>query len=99
MPMYDYRCKACGYEFTETHSINESAFDCPECESEDLQRLITSAPTFARGILTHAGDGYRASKEELQAKWREETPKLQKKIRDKLGPEAANLIQSVDGDD
>ena len=88
MPMYDYRCKDCAYEFTETHGFNEMAFDCPECESENLERLIKDAPTFAKGMLTHAGDGRKASKEELQSKWREETPKLHKKLRDKLGDSA-----------
>lgn len=99
MPSYDYRCNTCGYKFTETHGFHEHAFDCPECESEDIQRLITDAPTVARGILTHAGDGKNATKEELQAKWREETPKLRKKLRDKLGPAAADMLPKIDGED
>lgn len=99
MPMYDYRCKDCGYEFTETHGFDESAFDCPECESENLQRLITDAPTVAKGMLTHPGDGRKASKEELQAKWREETPKLHKKLRDKFGDEAVKGLPKFNDDD
>lgn len=95
MPMYDYRCNACGHEFTETHGFDETAFDCPECRSEDIQRLIKGAPTFARGMLTPAGTSRKSSKEELRDKWREETPKLKKKIRDKLGDDAVNSISSL----
>lgn len=99
MPVYRYRCQACGHEFEETHAMNESAFDCPECESEDLQRLITDAPTIAGGMLTHPGDGRRATPEQLRDKWREETPKLRKQLRDKLGDDAlknAPLINPPD---
>lgn len=102
MPVYSYRCKNCGTEFTETHAMTAPAPDCPECESEDVQRLITDAPTIAGGLLTHAGDGKNATKEELKAKWQEETPKLAKKLRDKLGPGAVENLPSfkdVDLDD
>jgi len=96
--MYDYRCKECGYEFTESHGFNEKAFDCPECESQNLQRLITGAPTVAKGILTPAGDSRKATKEQLRAKWREETPKLHKKLRDKLGDDAVQGLPTIDDD-
>jgi len=98
MPVYDYRCKDCGFEFTETHGFNEKAFDCPDCESENLERLIKDAPTYAKGMLTRAGDGRKASKEELQAKWREETPKLHKKLRDKLGDDAIQGLPKFNDD-
>ena len=95
MPMYDYRCNACGHEFVETHGFDETALECPDCESEDIQRLIKSAPTFARGVLTHAGTSRASSKEELRDKWREETPKLRKKLRDKLGEDIVRDIPSL----
>lgn len=98
MPQYDYRCKACGYEFSERHSINEAASECPECESEDVVRRITDAPTHAQGVLTHAGDGHRASAEQLRDKWREETPKLRKKLRDKLGEDAVKKLPNLNMD-
>ncbi|MDQ7023961.1 MAG: zinc ribbon domain-containing protein [Anaerolineae bacterium] len=95
MPMYDYRCQECGHQFTEIHAINDLQPDCPECESEEVQRLITSAPTHAKGMLTPAGTSRRSSKEELRAKWREETPKLRKKLRDKLGEQYVKDIPSL----
>jgi hypothetical protein len=49
------------------------------------QRLITVAPTVAGGMLTNAGNAQRSTREELQNKWAEETPKLRRKLVDKLG--------------
>lgn len=92
MPAYDYRCKSCDHRFEAVHKMDASPPPCPTCGSTDLQRLITSAPTLARGILTHAGDGYRASKEQLQDKWREETPKLRRKLVDRLGEDTVSRM-------
>ena len=85
MPAYDYKCPECGCRFEARHGFNEDAPPCPECNYADVKRVITTAPTIAGGMITHAGDGVRASKEQLQDKWVEETPKLRKKLVDKLG--------------
>jgi len=58
---------------------------CPKCGHAPAQKIITSAPTIAGGVSTHAGDGKKASKEQLKDKWAEETPKLRKKLENKLG--------------
>lgn len=98
MPVYRYRCNVCGHEFEEIHHFEDDLPECSECESEDVKRLIVSAPTFAKGIETHAGDGYRATKEQLRAKWAEETPKLRKKLRDKLGEDVVKRIPTLNMD-
>ncbi len=85
MPVYDYKCPECEHRFEARHSMSADAPPCPNCGHLPVQRVITSAPTVAGGIMTHAGDGHRASKEQLQSKWKEETPKLRKKLESKLG--------------
>jgi putative FmdB family regulatory protein len=90
MPLYDYRCETCGQPFQVKHGFNESASACPHCQSVDVHRIITSAPSIARGMLTLAGDSKHATKEQLQDKWAEETPKLRKKLVDKLGEDVVN---------
>lgn len=92
MPRYDYVCQDCGVQFETRHGFDEEPSPCPNCQSANLQRLITSAPTIARGMVTHAGDGRKASKEELRDKWREETPKLRKQLVDKLGEDTVNRM-------
>jgi putative FmdB family regulatory protein len=85
MPLYDYRCENCGKPFEARHGFNEAAPLCPNCGQANVKRLILSAPAVAAGVLANAGDSRRASKEQLKDKWAEETPKLRKKLVDKLG--------------
>jgi putative FmdB family regulatory protein len=47
MPVYDYHCKKCGHDFIviETLGEHEEHLEvlpkCPECKSEDTERVIT----------------------------------------------------------
>jgi len=53
MPTYEYRCKSCGHEFEEFHSINAEPIKvCPICSLEEVQRLIGS------GNFVLKGDGW-----------------------------------------
>lgn len=92
MPRYDYRCKQCDHRFEAQHSMQADPPPCPNCGQADLQRLITSVPSIARGMLTHPGDGYRATQEQLRDKWQEETPKLREKLVSKLGEETVSRM-------
>jgi putative FmdB family regulatory protein len=85
MPVYDYRCESCGETFQAKHGFQDAPPPCPFCGHAEVKRLITSAPTLARGMVTLAGDSSSASKDQLRDKWAEETPKLRKKLVDKLG--------------
>jgi hypothetical protein len=58
---------------------------CPSCGYTSPERLITGAPAVAGGMATSAGDARGASKEQIRDKWAEETPKLRRKLVDKLG--------------
>jgi putative FmdB family regulatory protein len=98
MPLYDFKCPACDHRFEARTGFHDPAPVCPNCDHAETKRLITSAPTFARGMLAHAGDGRKASKEQLQDKWREETPKLRKQLRDKLGDDAVKKMPSLNMD-
>jgi len=90
MPLYDYRCETCGKPFQAKHGFSEVASACPNCQSVEIHRIITSAPTIARGMVALAGDSRSATKEQLVDKWAEETPKLRKKLVDKLGEDVVS---------
>lgn len=85
MPLYDYRCGNCGKPFEARHGFDDHASVCPHCGHTEVKRVILHAPTIAAGVLANAGNSRKASKEQLQDKWAEETPKLRKKLVDKLG--------------
>ena len=40
MPIYDYRCNACGTEF-ERLVRSETRVTCPECDGRKLERLMS----------------------------------------------------------
>ncbi|MDX1994438.1 MAG: zinc ribbon domain-containing protein [bacterium] len=92
MPLYDYKCPNCEHPFEARHSFSESAPPCPACGHVGVQRVILTAPKVAKGLMAHPGDGRSASKEQLQDKWAEETPKLRKKLADKLGEDTVNRM-------
>ena len=52
MPIYEYRCEQCRYEFEELVGFSEPAPNCPKCESAKVNRLL-SAPQFSL-----KGDGW-----------------------------------------
>jgi putative FmdB family regulatory protein len=90
MPLYDYRCIVCGHQFETRHGFDGPAPACPACAASEVQRVITRAPAVAGGMMTEAGSGGRATKEQLRSKWAEETPKLREKLVSKLGEETVN---------
>jgi len=86
MPRYDYRCPNCGHTFEAVHGVeDEPVLICPKCAKAQAERIITSAPKQLHGMEANAGTSRSASKEQLRDKWAEETPKLRKKLVDKLG--------------
>lgn len=92
MPLYDYQCKTCEQIFEARHGMTESAPPCPHCASNEVQRVITSVPAVTKGFMAHAGDGKTATKDQLRSMWAEETPKLRKKLADKVGEETVNRM-------
>lgn len=43
MPIYEYRCQACGHEMDALQKMSEPELtDCPACEEASLKRLISA---------------------------------------------------------
>jgi putative FmdB family regulatory protein len=45
MPAYEYRCDACGADFTEFHTMTQhenAKVACPKCKSEQVSRVYGS---------------------------------------------------------
>ncbi len=44
MPIYEYRCDACGEELEKLQKISDPPLvDCPECETPALKKLMSAA--------------------------------------------------------
>lgn len=43
MPIYEYKCAECGFEFDAFQSMSDKALkECPECKKESLEKLIST---------------------------------------------------------
>jgi len=56
MPMYEYRCRKCGKRFEMLRRMSDADRDleCPDCRSEEVERLLSS---FATGGCGQGGRG------------------------------------------
>ena len=44
MPIYEYRCEACGHELEAIQKMSDAPLaDCPECGDASLKKLISAA--------------------------------------------------------
>lgn len=44
MPIYEYRCDACGHELEAMQKMSDAALtDCPECAGATLKKMISAA--------------------------------------------------------
>lgn len=41
MPIFDFQCKGCGHEFEALVRASDTP-ECPSCQSQDLERLLSS---------------------------------------------------------
>ena len=41
MPIYDFRCRACGHEFEALVPVSGTAA-CPSCSAADVERLVSA---------------------------------------------------------
>ena len=51
MPTYHYRCKNCGYDFTEQQSFNDDPITvCPKCSQEQVRKVYSAVPIEFKGL-------------------------------------------------
>lgn len=55
MPIYQWRCNTCKEEFEEIRKIGDDKPPEHECESPDLQRIVTGARFVTTGTWSRHG--------------------------------------------
>jgi len=56
MPIYEYRCRKCGKKF-EKLVLNSRKVACPDCKSEELDRLMSVFAHTSGGKLATSSTG------------------------------------------
>ena len=50
LPIYEYQCRSCGYDFETIQKINEDPLvDCPACEQPELKKLVSAVAFRLKG--------------------------------------------------
>ena len=50
MPIYEYQCPACGYEFEKLQKLSDPRLqDCPSCNAAGLRKLVSKAAFRLKG--------------------------------------------------
>jgi putative FmdB family regulatory protein len=67
MPIYEYRCDACGHELEAMQKMSEAPLtDCPACEAASLRKLISAAGFRLKGGGWYETDFKGGRKKNLQ---------------------------------
>lgn len=57
MPIYEYRCEACGFQKEFLQRISDAPLrDCPECGKQTLSKMVTAAGFQLKGSGWYATD-------------------------------------------
>ncbi len=57
MPIYEYRCEACGHELEAMQKFSDAILtDCPSCGKPDLKKLVSAAAFQLKGNGWYATD-------------------------------------------
>lgn len=59
MPLYDFRCRACGHQFEALVRPPEKSILCPACQQADVERLLSA---FAVSTEERRGAAAKASR-------------------------------------
>ncbi|BAR06317.1 evolved beta-galactosidase subunit alpha [Scardovia inopinata] len=62
MPTYHYRCKNCGYDFTQVRSFTDAPLTvCPQCGQKQVHQVYSAVPISFKGSGFYRTDGRSGS--------------------------------------
>jgi putative FmdB family regulatory protein len=68
MPIYEYRCAACGHQDDHLQKVSEAPLSkCPACGKKKYQKQLTAAGFQLKGSGWYASD-FKGGKKETEAK-------------------------------
>jgi putative FmdB family regulatory protein len=80
MPIYTYRCEACGVQFERHQSFTDAPLKtCPECRKKALKKVITPTKIIFKGSGFYATDNKSPSGDTSNQKKAEKAEKAEKK--------------------
>ena len=82
MPIYEYLCASCGFQFEEVQKFNDPSLEeCPDCGKNSASRQVSMSAFHLKGGGWYK-DGYSgksAESEKTEKSWKEKTDGSDKK--------------------
>ena len=74
MPIYEYLCKSCGYEFEEVQKFSDPSLEeCPDCGKNSAERQVSMSSFHLKGGGWYK-DGYSSKNSETEKAEKEKNP-------------------------
>ena len=74
MPIYEYLCTSCGYQFEEVQKFSEPSLEeCPDCGKNSSQRQVSMSSFHLKGGGWYK-DGYSNNKSEPENSGKDNSP-------------------------
>ena len=84
MPIYEYLCASCGYQFEEVQKFNEPPFEeCPDCGKNSARRQVSMSAFHLKGGGWYK-DGYSGKSDESEKSVKEKSDDSEKKTSAKV---------------
>src|SRR5262249_37099327 len=77
MPLYEYRCLGCGHQFELLLLRSSQAAACPACQSESVERLVSSFAVSSQASHDASVAAARRHNAKLNAKQDPDKPRVQ----------------------
>lgn len=91
MPIYEYRCEACGHELEKIQRMSDAPLvDCPECGAPQLRRLVSAAAFRLKGGGWYETDFKKDGKRNLHDSHAAKADGGEKASGDKAGNKAGD---------
>ena len=99
MPIYEYLCTSCGYQFEEVQKFSEPSFEeCPDCGKNSAQRQVSMSSFHLKGGGWYK-DGYSskvAEKENTERIGKEGSSSSNKESTTGEKPPAAEKLKTTE---
>ncbi|MDR1057843.1 MAG: zinc ribbon domain-containing protein [Coxiellaceae bacterium] len=80
MPIYEYKCKKCGYRFEQLQKVTDKPLStCPKCKKTQLVKLVSNTSFQLKGTGWYVTDF--KNKTVPDKKLKRKKPKLQKNLK------------------
>ena len=92
MPIYEYRCISCGYEFEEVQKFSDPSFEeCPDCGEKSAEKQVSMSSFHLKGGGWYK-DGYSTKKNESE---KPEKPEKSEKEKDNSKSNESSISEST----